>query len=79
MRNMSYSGLTMGLQRNVNALAVNNAGLFAGTSGGLCLSTNAGTNWSTIDLGGTSEPIVWSLAVLGTNLYVVLTEKVDLT
>lgn len=59
-------------ERNVSSILHNNIGLFAGTSGGLFLTTDSGVNWSTINLGIGSNPIesVMSLAMSGANLYV---------
>jgi len=54
---------------NVLSLAVNGTNLFAGTyGGGVFLSTNNGTSWTTVNTGLTNT-IVRSLAVNGTNLF----------
>ena len=42
--------------------------LFAGTSGGIFLSTNNGSSWSAVNTGLTSAG-VWTLAVSGTDLF----------
>jgi hypothetical protein len=52
----------------VRALAVSGTNLFAGTEGGVFLSTNNGTIWTAVNSG---LAILWvqSLAVSGTNLF----------
>jgi hypothetical protein len=52
----------------VNALAVSGANLFAGTDGGVFLSTNNGTSWTAASTGLTNT-FVNALAVSGTNLF----------
>ncbi len=54
---------------NVQAFAISNSNVFAGTSGdGVFLSTNNGISWSRIDDGLTS-PYVYALKISGTNLF----------
>ncbi len=58
------TGLT---NTHVVSLAVNGSNLFAGTYGGVFLSTNNGTSW--VNTGLSNTP-VWSLAVNGSNVFV---------
>jgi ligand-binding sensor domain-containing protein len=53
---------------SVNSLAVSGTDLFAGTSGGVFLSTNNGASWTAVNTGLT-DPSVRSLAVSGTDLF----------
>jgi len=50
------------------SFALSGTNLFAGTRGGVFLSTNNGTSWTAVNTGLTST-WVWSLAVSGTNLF----------
>ena len=59
--NVTYGG-------NVRTLAVSGTNLFAGTSGGVFLSTNNGTSWTAASTGLTNI-YVHALAVSGTNLF----------
>jgi hypothetical protein len=52
----------------VSALAVSGTNLFAGTSGGVFLSTNNGTSWTAVNSGLTNTDVL-SLAISGTNLF----------
>ena len=52
----------------VHALAVSGTNLFAGSLGGVFLSTDNGTGWTAVNTGLTDLD-VWSLAVSGTNLF----------
>ena len=52
----------------VYSLAVSGTNLFAGTYGGVFLSTNNGTSWTQVNTGLTNTN-VRSLAVSGTNLF----------
>ncbi|MBK9229219.1 MAG: hypothetical protein IPL67_19700 [Ignavibacteria bacterium] len=52
----------------VHSLAVSGTNLFAGTGGGVFLSTNNGTNWTAVN-NGLTNTYVFSLAVSGTNLF----------
>jgi hypothetical protein len=52
----------------VSSLAVGGTNLFAGTGGGVFISTNNGTSWASVDSGLTS-PNGYCLAVSGTNLF----------
>jgi photosystem II stability/assembly factor-like uncharacterized protein len=60
------SGLT---DTYVSSLAVSGTNLFAGTGGGVFLSTNNGTNWTAVDSGLTNS-IITAFAVSGTNIFV---------
>jgi photosystem II stability/assembly factor-like uncharacterized protein len=59
--NGPYGGL-------VNCFAVSGTNLFAGTRGGVFLSTNNGTSWTAVNTGLTNTDVT-SLAVSGTNLF----------
>ncbi len=52
----------------INCFAVSGTNLFAGTDGGVFLSTNNGTSWTAVNTGLTNTEIL-SLAVSGTNLF----------
>ena len=52
----------------VNSLAVSGTNLYAGASGGVFLSTDNGTSWTTVKT-GLSNTYVNALAVSGTSLY----------
>lgn len=52
----------------VQSLSVSGSNLFAGTSGGVFLSTNNGTSWTAASTGLTTVDVL-SLAVSGTNLF----------
>jgi len=54
--------------RTVTAFAVSGGNLFAGTSGGVFLSTNNAASWTAVDSGLGNRP-VWSFAVSGGNLF----------
>ena len=51
------------------SLAVSDMNLFAGTYGGVYLSTNNGTSWTAVNSGLTTVSAVHALAVSGTNLF----------
>jgi hypothetical protein len=51
---------------SVSALAVSGTNIFAGTDGGVYLSTNKGTSWTSA---GLSNNWIWSFAVSGTNIF----------
>jgi hypothetical protein len=54
----------------VNCFAISGTNLFAGTKGGVYLSTNNGTSWTAINDGLSSSGIdVQTLSVSGTNLF----------
>src|SRR5258706_5821872 len=53
----------------VLCFAVSGTNLFAGTPGGVFLSTNNGTSWTAFNTGLTNTN-VYALAVSGTNLFV---------
>jgi len=53
---------------HVRTFAVSGTNLFAGTIGGVFLSTNNGTSWTAASTGLTNY-YVWALAVSGTNLF----------
>ncbi len=53
---------------DVHDLAVIGTNLFAGTNGGVYLSTDNGASW-TLDTMGMGLQYVWSLAVIGSNLF----------
>ena len=64
----SWTAIDSGLTNtNINALAVNGTSLFAGTNGGVYLSTNNGTSWTQVNANLT-DTSVSSLAIMGTNL-----------
>ncbi|MFA6455414.1 MAG: T9SS type A sorting domain-containing protein [Bacteroidota bacterium] len=72
--NSANNGLTANSNIPVNALAVSDANLFAGTDDGVFLSTNNGTIWTAANTGLTNK-YVHALAVSpngtgGTNLFV---------
>ena len=52
----------------VTSLAVSGTNLFAGTGGGVFLSTNNGTSWKQVN-NGLMDTNILSLAVSGTNLF----------
>ncbi len=52
----------------VSCLAVSGTNLFAGTSGGVFLSTDIGTSWTAVNTGLTNTSIL-SLLVSGTNIF----------
>ena len=52
----------------VYSFAVSGTNLFAGTGGGVFLSTNNGTSWTAVNTGLTNSYVL-SLAVSGTNLF----------
>lgn len=49
--------------------AVGDTNIFAGTTGGVFLSTNHGTSWTAVNTGLADTTVVNSLAILGTNLF----------
>ncbi len=53
---------------NVRCFAISGANLFAGTSGGVFLSTNDGASWTAVNTGLTNTNVL-ALAVSGTNLF----------
>ena len=73
------TGMTTAEAKTVNALAVINSNLFAGTQGaGVLRSIDNGTSWTSVNTGLDSVPFgsgpnpfyVQALAVMGTNLFV---------
>ena len=65
----SWTAVNSGLTNSfVNTLAASGANLFAGTGGGVFLSTNNGTSSTTVNTGLTNN-LVGSLAVSDTNLF----------
>ncbi len=69
--NISWTAVDSGLTTtNVRAIAVSGANLFAGTTGGIFLSTNNGTSWSQITAGLTNTNVN-AIAASGPNLFAV--------
>jgi photosystem II stability/assembly factor-like uncharacterized protein len=65
----SWTQINNGLSDStVSALAINNAGIFAGTDDGVFLSTNNGAGWMQSSIGLVNSTIT-SLAVSGNNIF----------
>jgi hypothetical protein len=64
-----WTAVNTGLTDNTSfSLAVNGGNIFAGTTIGVFLSTNNGTNWAPVQTGMPAEQ-VYSLAVSGSNIF----------
>ena len=64
----NWTKKSSGLTSHINALAISDTNLFAGTPVGVFLSTNDGTSWTKINTGLT-KTVVRSLIVSGSNLF----------
>ena len=53
----------------INCLAISGTNIFAGTNGGVILSTNNGSSWSAVNTGLPPNTSVWSLAISGTIIF----------
>jgi len=66
----SWTAVDSDLTPTVNALAVSDNAIFAGTANlGIYRSTNNGTSWTAVDSGITDSAYVFSLAVSGNNIF----------
>ncbi len=68
-RGLSWTSANNGLPITIGCLLANGNNIFAGTESGVYLTTDNGTNWTALNNGFINLPVVYSLLLVGNNIF----------